>query len=168
MPSLGRLSINEFYLFAKNASARLLAAPVAPRWQFLYRLLLATAPCFFVTLWLPPAAPLFVLLSIATVYGFLGPDYEAELFKHDRETIYWCITTPLWALFLFWGYLMLNTRQLGASVAMVFLLVIVCVWPVFRNDLDRAERIISLNKIYVPAAVFVAAVQLVHVIDVFS
>lgn len=168
MPSLGSLSINRLYLPAKGVLARLLAAPVAPRWQFVYRLVLATVPCLFVTLWLPAAAPLFVLLSIATVYWFLGPSYQGTLFRTDRDTIYWCITTPLWVYFLFWGYLMLNTKQLGASVSMVFLLVIVCVWPVFRSNLDRTERAIDFNKVYVPTAVFVATAQFFQFIDAFQ
>jgi hypothetical protein len=134
----------------------------AGRWQLLYFCGLAMLPAFITSLILPYVlVPFGAGLSAVAAYYIFKGDIQKELFSLSAQEAYFFLNIPFYAFCLAWAGLLIwigNGEQVYRCVGPVFLLIVVCIWPVYRLKNSRIERRVPFAHIY---PVF-AGVMLTH------
>jgi hypothetical protein len=138
----------------------------AGRWWAIYLCLLAIIPAFVGSLILPDwLAPVTVCGSACAAY-FAFKAVQPSLFKLCPKTSYLYLSLPLYTVCLGWAAVLValgQFEQVPRSVGPVFLLLVVCIWPVHRFKVERTERRVPFESVY-PVYAGLVALQQVAII----
>lgn len=123
----------------------------AGRWWALYLCLLAMTPAFLGSLILPGwLVPVTVGISACAAY-YAFKAVQPGLFELCSRSSYLYLNLPLYTLCLGWAGLLValgQIEQVPRSVGPVFLLLLVCIWPVYRFKTARTERRVPFENVY--------------------
>ena len=136
----------------------------AGRWWAIYLCLLAISPALIGSLILPGwLVPLFVGGSACAAY-FAFKAVQPALFKLCSKSSYLYLNLPLYTACLGWAAILValgRFEQVPRSVGPVFMLLVVCLWPVYRFKTSRTERRVPFENVYPVYAGLVALQQIV-------
>ena len=143
-----------------------LTAIEAGRWWAIYLCLLAIAPAFLGSLILPGwLTPVMVGGSAVAAYSVFKT-VQPALFELCPKSSYLYLNLPLYSVCLGWAALLVvlgKFEQVPRSVGPVFLLLLVCLWPVYRFKASRTERRVSFENVY-PVFAGIVALQQIAII----
>lgn len=121
------------------------------RWWAIYFCFLVALPALIASLILPSwLIPLSVIFSGFLAYT-LFKGVQDRLFEMTPQTAYFYLNLPFYFLILLWawGLIELGHHELvPRCVSPVILLLVVCIWPVYRLKSSRKERRVPFESVY--------------------
>jgi amino acid permease len=119
--------------------------------RFILLTLFCCLPSIFASIVLPSVfVPFFVGLTAVLSY-ITFKNIQDELFELDQKEVYFFITVPLYFICLGWaGLLILNDNGslVVRCVGDVFVLLVLCILPVYRFKNAKKERKIPFKRMY--------------------
>lgn len=153
MLSLGLKSTEAFYLRANAYLEGLLLKPFSKKVLIVQRILIGALLPILSSLVMPNWVSVIAVFVSVYITFISMKSVQEIIFSYSRMDIQLYITFPLYFIFLTWALVLVNCErlgQVGASLASVFFLNLVGLWPVYRRKkrFEVKERTIRFENVY--------------------